>query len=193
MSVISVSFASVHFDVFPRPGKIVCPSISVTFFHRYRERHLLDAFHKISSSVARMNPLQWEDLIISIGTRVSLLSSSSLAGLYVCRHARQVTVRIIAPRGVLAKCARYLTSPLYYWTAQWFNVDWVSPNMVVRLPQVTWANEITLLHGGVYTDTQTDFGIQVYLLRRGTFILPYHWINIICRLLDIIKLFSRWM
>lgn len=105
MSVISVSFASVYSDVFLRPGKIVSPSISAVFF---AERHLLDAFHKIALSVARMNLLQWEDLIISIETRVSLLSSSSLAGLYVCRRARQVTVRIIAPRGVLAKCARYL-------------------------------------------------------------------------------------
>lgn len=107
MSVISVccSFESICSDVFPGSGRIVCPSISVAD----TERRLLAAFHKISSSVARMNLLPWEDLIISVETRVSLPSSSSLAGPYVCGHARQVTVRIIAPRGVLAKCARYLT------------------------------------------------------------------------------------
>lgn len=61
-----------------------------------------------------MNPLPWEDLIISVETRVSLLSPSSLAGPYVCGRERQVTVRIIAPRGVLAKCARHPDSLLCY-------------------------------------------------------------------------------
>lgn len=111
MSVISVSYAirsrSVHSDVFPGPGRIVCPSISVALFADTK-RYFLAAFHKISC-VARMNPLPGEDLIISVETRVFLLSSSSLAGLYVCGRERQVTVRIIAPRGVLAKYARYST------------------------------------------------------------------------------------
>lgn len=145
MSVISVSYAvrSRRYgpDVFPGPGRIVCPSISVALFAD-TERHLLAAFHKISN-VARMNPLPWEDLIISVETRVSLPSSSSLAGPYVCGRERQVTVRIIAPRGVLAKCARYPTRrrvieqrndlTLIECLRIWSRV----------LPQVTELNEIT--------------------------------------------------
>jgi len=54
------------------------------------------------------------------------------------------------------------------------------------------ANEITLLHGGIYTDTYKRTSELKYLLHRRSLILSYHWINIICRLLDIIKLFSHW-
>lgn len=139
-------------DVFPGPGRILCPSISVALFAD-TERHLLAAFHKISN-VARMNPPPWEDLIIQRRNE-SIPSLSFILGRAVCMRtwAPSNCQNYRTPRCTRAKCARYPTRrcvieqrndlTLIECLRIWSRVS----------PQVTELNKITLLHDGVHTDT----------------------------------------
>lgn len=142
MSVISVSYAvrlsfAVRFTpMYSREG-VVCPSISVALFAK---RYFLAAFHKISS-VARMNPLP-------VGGFNYRRRNESIPSLFFILFifSRAVCMRTRAP----SNCQKLSHPEVYslstlgtrysllcYWTAQWFNVDWVSPNMVARLPRAT--------------------------------------------------------